>query len=131
MEVRRRLLPVLFLGVGAVVYLSLAHQWPTDQHLRLVLGDVSARVEEVTLRCARSEPGSSDDWLREVTFHYAKGGAPRIVSYEPRLTDGDYLVQIETRTDDVRVLTYDRRVRLAGGTTSIDLPQASSLGPVP
>ena len=128
MEARRRLLPVLFIGVAAAVYFSLAPQWPADQHVRLVLGDLSPHVEEVTLRCAKNEASSGDDWLREVTFRYAKGGAPRIVSYEPRLIGGEYLVELEIHTDDARVVTLERRVKLTGGTTSIDLPQASALG---
>jgi hypothetical protein len=68
----------------------------------VVLGDASPRVEEVTLRFAKSDSSSADDWLREVTFRYAKGGAPRIVSYEPRLASGDYLVEIEIHSDDTR-----------------------------
>jgi hypothetical protein len=44
-----------------------------------------------------------------------------MVSYEPRLANGEYLVEIEVRTDDARVRTEDRRVRLEGGSTSIDL----------
>ncbi len=127
MDVRRRLLPALFVGLGAAVYFSLAPRWPTDQHLRLVLGDAPSHVDEVTLRSAKSEPRAGEDWLREVTFHSAKGDAPRIVSYEPRLASGDYLVEIEIRTDDARVVTRDRRVRLGGGTTSIELPEASAL----
>jgi hypothetical protein len=127
MEVRRRLLPVLFLGVGATFYFSLAPQWPADQHVRLILGDLSPHVEEVTLRVAKSETSSGNDWVREVTFRYAKGGAPRIVSYEPRLAGGDYLVELEIHADDARVVTSDRRVKLTGGTTSIDLPQTSAL----
>ncbi len=130
MEVRRRLLPVLFLGAGAAVYFSLAPRWPTDQHVRLVLGDASPRVEEVTVRFAR-EGSPGEDWLREVTYPYAKGSAPRIVFYEPRLASGEYLVEIEIHTDDARVVTLDRHVNLSGATTSIDLPQASALGRVP
>jgi hypothetical protein len=131
MAVQRRLLPILVVGVGAAFYFSLAPQWPADQHLRLVLGDASSRVEEVTFRCARSEAGPRDDWLREVTYPYAKGSAPRIVSYEPRLASGEYLVEIEIHTDDARVVTLDRHVELGGRTASINLPQASALGRTP
>jgi hypothetical protein len=124
MEVRRRLLPLLFVAVGAAFYFTLAPHWPADQHVRLVLGERAPRALEVTLRCAA---GSGDDWLREVTFRYAKGSAPRIVSYEPRLVRGDYLVEVEIHNDDGRVVIFDRHVTLAGGTTSIDLPEASAL----
>jgi hypothetical protein len=47
------------------------------------------------------------------------------VSYEPRLANGDYLVEIELETDDARVRTTDRQMKLAGGTTSIDLSRTS------
>lgn len=110
---------LVFVGIGAAVYVWLGPRWPTEQHLRIALGDAGERVEEVTVRCAAAETGA--DWAREVTFRYAKGQAPRIVSYEPRLKSGEYLVEIEIRTDDDRVLTTDRRVRLEGGATSIDV----------
>jgi hypothetical protein len=116
MEGPRRLLPLVFLGVGATVYFSLLPKWPMEQRLRIALGDQAPRVEEVRVRC-----GEGSDWAREVTFHYAKGQAPRIVAYEPRLANGDYLVEIEVKTDDARVLTTDRHLRLEGGSTSIDL----------
>ena len=112
----RRLVPILFLGAGAAVYFSLSPKWPSEQSLHIALGDQAPRVEEVRVRC-----GEGSDWAREVTFHYAKGHAPRMVSYEPRLANGEYLVEIEVRTDDARVRTEDRRVRLEGGSTSIDL----------
>jgi hypothetical protein len=112
----RRLVPILFLGAGAAVYFSVSPKWPSEQNLRIALGDQAPRVEEVRVRC-----GEGSDWAREVTFHYAKGHAPRMVSYEPRLANGEYLVEIEVRTDDARVWTEDRRVRLEGGSTSIDL----------
>jgi hypothetical protein len=113
---------MLFVGVGAAVYLSLAPKWPQDQHLRVVLGDDAPRIESVRLRCGKDGEG---EWMREVTFRYAKGEAPRIVSYEPRLANGDYLVEIELETDDARVRTTDRQMKLAGGTTSIDLSRTS------
>jgi hypothetical protein len=113
---RRRLLPLVFVGAGAAVYFSLSPKCPTEQSLRLMLGEQAPHVEEVRVRC-----GEGSDWAREVTFYYAKGQAPRIVSYEPRLANGEYLVEIDVKTDDARVQTADRRVRLEGGSTSIDL----------
>src|SRR5580658_45293 len=112
----RRLLPIIFIGGGAAAYFSLSPKWPSEQSLHIALGDQAPRVEEVRVRC-----GGGSDWAREVTFHYAKGQAPRMVSYEPKLANGEYLVEIEVRTDDASVRTEDRRVRLEGGSTSIDL----------
>jgi hypothetical protein len=117
-------LPLLLVAAGAAVVFALAPRWPTDQELRFRLGDQASRVEEVRVRCGLVEGGGAGDWAREVTFHYANGHAPRIVSYEPRLANGEYLVEIEVKTDDARVLTTDRRVRLEGGSTSIDLARS-------
>jgi hypothetical protein len=112
----------VFVALGAGFFLWLSPRWPSDQHLRITLGDRAAGVTEVRMRCASRESAQgSSDWAREVTFRYAKGQAPRIVSYEPRLKSGEYLVEIEVKTDDDRVVTTDRRVQLEGGSTSIDL----------
>ena len=115
---------MLCVGVGAAVYLSLAPKWPQDQHLRVVLGDDAPRIQSVRVRCGKDGEG---EWMREVTFRYGKGAAPRIVSYEPRLVPGDYLVEIEVKTDDARVATTDHNIQLAGGTTSIDLSGADAV----
>lgn len=118
----------LLVASAVVVFLLLRH-WPTDQTLRIVLGDAAPRVEEVRVRYA--EPtGGHDDWEREVTFHYAPGLAPRIVSHEPRLVSGEYDVEVEITLTPrpldptfVRTVTEARRVTLRGGTTSIDVSQ--------
>jgi hypothetical protein len=116
---------LLFLCAGVLAYLALAPRWPSEQRLRIRLGEGREAVTELRVRCANAgtrEADAASDWAREVTFHYAKGQAPRIVSYEPRLTSGDYVVEIEQTTIDGRVRTEDRRVRLEGGsTTSIDV----------
>jgi hypothetical protein len=118
-----------FVGFGIVVYVLLSPTWPTDQHLRLTLGDSAPDVSEVRVSSTKSESewAPSKDWDREVTFRYAKGQAPRIVSYEPRLANGDYLVEIELKMDDDRVLVTDRRVALEGRTTTIDLSSSDSI----
>jgi hypothetical protein len=128
MELRRRLVPMLFIGAGAAFYFGLGPRWPTDQHLRVSLGNDAPRVTEVTVRCALDDvrPGDGDpDWVREVTFRYAKGQAPRILSYEPRLASGDYLVEIEEKTDEAGAFTTDRHAHLSGGTTTFDLSRGS------
>jgi hypothetical protein len=58
--------------------------------------------------------------MREASFRYASGTAPRVVTHEPRLPDGDYTVEIEVVEDSAHSLLR-RRVTLAGGVTSIDL----------
>jgi hypothetical protein len=112
-------------GLGIALYLVLSPKAPNDQRLRLRLGDTAPGVSELRVR-SRSAGSVDGDWEREVTFHYAKGQAPRIVSYEPRLANGDYLVEIELKTDDSPALVTDRRVKLEGNSTTIDLSRVDS-----
>jgi hypothetical protein len=117
---RKRLLRLLLLGAGLFIAMLFARHWPKEQTVHYVLGDGAARVEEVEARWA--EGRSSEDWTREVTFRYAPGQAPRIVTQEPRLPDGDYTVEIEIAAADAARNVVRRNVTLAGGgSTSIDL----------
>jgi hypothetical protein len=113
----------LFLGVAVAVLLWLSPSWPTEQHIRIRLGEARDQIVEVRVRCGTAEGA---EWTREVTFRYAKGQAPRIVSYEPRLVSGEVLLEIEQTTSDGRVRTTDRHLRLEGGTTSIDVSDVPS-----
>ena len=100
------------LGVGA--YYFLAPRFPKDQSVNVVLGDRAPAITDVTMRYASEKDA---DLRRDVSFHFDKGKAPRVVHHEARLPDGDYLVSIEMRgQDDVR--TKERRVRLEGGSTT-------------
>jgi hypothetical protein len=125
-------------GLGAAMLLGRA-RWPKEQTVHYVLGDAAPRVQEVDARWAYAtdvadptdptDPnhaagdGAEDDWTREATFRYTPGQAPRVVTHEPRLPDGDYTVEIDIVGQSDRN-TVRRRVRLAGGSTSIDLGQA-------
>ncbi len=116
---RKRLLRLLLLGAALVVAMMLARHWPKDQTVHYVLGDGAARVAEVDARWA--EGRASEDWTREATFRYAPGEAPRIVTHEPKLPDGDYTVEIEIASSSARNVVR-RNVTLSGsGSTSIDL----------
>jgi hypothetical protein len=99
------------LGVGA--YFFLAPRFPKEQSMNVVLGDRAPSVTEVTMRYASNKDA---DLRRDVAFHFDKGKAPRVVHHEARLPDGDYVVTIEMRGDDV--WTKERRVRLEGGSTT-------------
>ncbi len=70
---------------------------PTDQTVHYVLGDASPRVEELRVRWQEDEPPSrvGDEWLREVSYRFTPGEAPRIVTHEPRLRNGRYAVEID------------------------------------
>ncbi len=107
---------VLLLGALAAA-LSLGRSWPHDQTVHFVLGDAAPRVEE--LEACWTETGS-DECSREVTYRFARGTAPRVVTDPLRAADGDYAVQIAVVADGARA-SVQRRVTLGGGVTSIDL----------
>jgi hypothetical protein len=118
---------LVFVGAAAAFYFGVAPHWPTEQHLRLELGDNARTTTEVVVRCRTPDAAEAGD-ARQVTFHYAKGQAPRIVSYEPRLVSGDYVVEIEITFDDSHdppdshMAMTRRRLKLDGNaTTTIDL----------
>ena len=80
-------------------------------------------------RAARTgyAPRSSEEWTREVSFRYAPGSdgrvAPRIVTHDVRLADGEWTVEIEVASKTDRA-TVKRRVTLEGKAVSIELAQA-------
>ncbi|HEY1697403.1 MAG TPA: hypothetical protein VGG39_34815 [Polyangiaceae bacterium] len=118
---RKRLARMLVLGAalgGAVV---LARRWPKEQTVHYVLGSAAPRVEEVDARWAQGM--GSDDWMREATFTFDPGKAPRVVTHEPRLPDGDYTVEIEIKGDAGPAIVR-KHVTLSGGSTSIELAEA-------
>jgi hypothetical protein len=45
------------------------------------------------------------------------------VTHEPRIADGDYVVEIEILKASHSIIRSQRRVSLAGGTTSIDVSE--------
>ncbi len=117
-------------AVGLGVVLVSAGVWPKEQTVHYVLGDTSANVEELDARWARERDASGnfrgeDEWSREVTFRYAMGNAPRVVTHTPRLPNGDYMVEIELAGDRRERTILRRRVTLVGGVTQIDLDSHS------
>jgi hypothetical protein len=124
---RKRAARLVLLAAGLGVAALLARgelKVPHDQTVRYVLGDEAPRVQELEARWAA--PGAvhqPEDWTRAATFRYVLGQAPRVITHEPKLPNGDYDVQIEiVASDATRVV--DRHVQLSGGTTSIDLARA-------
>jgi hypothetical protein len=141
---RARIARIVFLAAAVAVYFTLAPRWPKDNQIHIILGVAASQVEELRLGYALApkngpigEGAMAEDWTRGATFRFAGGSAPRIVTHDARLADGDYVVEIEILKvshehsdagtaavpphDIVRVI---RRVTLEGGTTSIDLTEA-------
>lgn len=122
----RRRYAFLLLAVAALAFFSLLEpKWPKDQSVRVVLGNLAPTVEEVRVRYAER---GSEELVREATFRYPKGGAPRIVSHEPRLPNGEYLVEIDLAFEHGRTEAR-RTVTLGGGSTSIDVSQLAQPSP--
>jgi len=106
---------------AAMAFAALSRRWPKDQTVHYVLGDGAPRVEEVDARWAEGAHGG--DWTREASFRYPPGRAPRVVTHEPRLPDGDYTVEIEIIAASMHTRVV-RHIVLGGGVTSIDLAAA-------
>jgi len=113
---------------GLGVAFALSRQWPREHTVRIVLGDAAKAVEEVRLRYGdpahASGRGGDDDWQREVIFHYAIGRAPRVVSHEPRLPDGDYDLELEIGMragQERRTVTSHRVVHLDSDSAQVDV----------
>jgi hypothetical protein len=125
---QRRLFPLGIAAAGIAVYLFLSSRAPTDQAIRIILGDAAPQVTEVDMHyvAASGSPGVSpaEEAARGVTFHYAPGAAPRIVSHEPRLATGEYVVEMEFVLASDHRVSVERRVTLQGGSTSIDVSRA-------
>jgi hypothetical protein len=114
---RKRILGLLVVAIAIVaVYTYLGSKMPKDQVVHLVLGSAAPLVTEVVVRY---RPERETEWAREVRFEYTKGTAPRIVTHEARLADGDYLVEIDVARGSAHTVV-ERNVKL-GGTTSIEL----------
>ncbi len=125
-----RRMTFLALGTaGFVAYLVTAPQVPHTQTVHYVLGDSAPRVDELRVRyapytVAAKHDEMAEDWTREVAFRFADGGAPRIVTHEPRLANGDYVVEVEIVSRAHANTTGRSRASLAGEPTSIDVSTA-------
>jgi hypothetical protein len=127
---RRRLLVPLLVALGVAIWLVFGSKIPKAQTVHVVLGDAAPRVEEVRVKYAPL--ATPEAWDREVELRFAAGTAPRVATHTFRAADGDYHVEIEVVSRDesgsadnpetrVRV---DRKIRLEGGSVSIDVSQA-------
>jgi hypothetical protein len=117
----RRLGPLVLLAALAAMWLVFGRQVPHDQTVHLVLGSAAPRVTELSVGYA--EAGRESEPAREATFHWAEGAAPRIVTHEPRLANGDYVVQIQLHARNGSA-SVTRRVKLEASPVSVDVTQA-------
>jgi len=116
-ERRNRIVGLAILMAGGAAVAYFASRTPKDQHLRIVLGDKATSVTALNVEYLTGE----GDSMREVHMTYEEGKAPRIVSLEPRLPDGEYRLKIDVDTREGR-RQGERRVTLGGGTTSVEMP---------
>lgn len=114
---RRKLLPILFVAGGALVASYLASKSPRDQHVSLVLGAAAPEIMQLEIQYVAPD----GDLARDARMTFGASGAPRVVSHEPQLTDGDYLLRIDLETSRQGRRSVERRVSLGGGTTQVDL----------
>jgi hypothetical protein len=124
---RRRIGRLVLVAGAAAVFATFASRWPKDNVVHVVLGPEAPDVEDLHLRYAPAPKNGPmvEDWTRETEFRFPGGSAPRIVTHEPRVADGDYVVEIEiVKAPEHAIVRLQRRVTLAGGATSIDVTEA-------
>ena len=122
---RKRFARFFLLAAAVAIAMLLFRHWPKEQTIHYVLGNAAPHVEELDARWAlvsgKGDASGDEPWAREVTYHYAPGQAPRVVTHEPRLADGDYLVEVELVADNDQKSIVRKHVMLSGGVTQIEL----------
>ena len=121
----KRLARLAVLVAALAGFVVLSRGWPKDRAMHFVLGDAAPRVEALTV--GYSEGG--DEFTRGASFHFAHGAAPRIVTHEVRLAEGDYTIEIEVASRSEigaseQRSTLRRHVRVDESSASIDVSKA-------
>lgn len=130
----RRAVSIAFLVFGLLVAAYLGSQGPQEQHVRIVIGPRAPDVIGVELRYV----GSDGEVARSTHFAFPTGKAPRVLSHEPQLPNGEYRLEIdvdlqengETGAGSGHVGARDgrrgvqRQVTLGGGSTQVDVSTA-------
>lgn len=109
----------MVLVAGALVAAYVAARGPRDQHVRFVLGAAAPEVVGLDVQYVSAD----GETARQTHLSFEPGRAPRVVSHEPALQDGEYRLRIELDARSGR-RTVERQVTLAGGTASVDLVRA-------
>ncbi len=120
----KRRLPFFVLAGGALLAAYIGSRSPRDQHVKLVLGAGADRVTGLEVQYVAAD----GDVARATRMAFEAGKAPRIVSHEPQLTDGEYSLRIDLDTREGR-RSVERRVTLGGGTTQVDLALVATSPP--
>ncbi len=115
---RRSALVLLVAGLGLAAWVSFGPAAPKDNTVRFVLGDQAPEVTDLEVRYL-----DGDEVAREASFHFGLGAAPRLVSHEVRAKVGDYRVEVSATTRK-GTKSFDKKLRLEGGTTQVDLVPA-------
>jgi hypothetical protein len=113
---RRPFARIALVALGLLLVLYFGQKTPKEQHVRIVLGDAASEVTGLELQYVARD----GDVARETRLVFPRGGAPRVVSHEPKLPNGDYRLEIEIDARDGRRATQ-RQVTLGGGSTQIDV----------
>jgi hypothetical protein len=113
---RRRFFPLVLLAGGVALTLHLSSKAPHEQHVRLALGDTARDVTSIEVVYVTDD----GDVVRTTRLAFDEGKAPRIVALDPELANGDYALRVEIGARGGR-RAVERRVKLGGGTTSVDL----------
>jgi hypothetical protein len=116
---RRKVAPFVLVAALVGVWLVLGPRLPHDQTVHVVLGKAAPRVTELRLAYAEGDEQAA---AREVTFHFAEGEAPRVVTHEPRLANGEYRVEIDVYAQKGHAQAT-RRVKLSGDPVSVDVQE--------
>lgn len=108
---------MLVLGGGALLAAYLGSKSPRDQHVTYVLGGSAPEVTQLEIQYVTPD----GDVARAARMTFEPGQAPRVVSHEPQLADGDYRLRIDLDSTRQGRRSVERRVTLGGGTTQVDL----------
>lgn len=107
-------------GAGLLGYQLLSPSLPHEQHVRLMLGATAPKVTRVDLAYVTVPAVESTPPARRVDFAYRPGDAPRVVSHDPELPNGRYLLKIDV-ISTAGQSALEREVELSGKTISVDL----------
>lgn len=122
---------LLLAGLALAVGAPLLGNVPREQQVRIVLGAAAPSVQEVRLRYAERAqrlpvdprgPEESQKWLREVTFRYPKGQAPRVLVHRPPLPDGEYDIEIDVLGPE-NPATIERHGTFTGDPLTLDVAE--------